>query len=106
MARKSPEHLGPLNTGPWGDRTAHLRRRAIRATRWSIGVGFAAVLLSLVAEFHSAVGVMGVSLGLASVATLTVDELRARRGARIAAVSWLDAAALGAMAAFVYFAVA
>ncbi|HZH28097.1 MAG TPA: hypothetical protein VEY95_13030 [Azospirillaceae bacterium] len=64
------------------------------------------MLLSLVAEFHSAVGVMGVSLGLASVATLTVDELRARRGTRMTAVSWLDAAALGAMGAFVYFAVA
>ena len=91
-------------TGPWGERTAHLRRRAVAATRLAVGFGFSAVFLGLFDVFGAAVGLMGLALGSASVLLISVEELRAPERPPPFA-TWLDAAAAAAVLTHLWLAV-
>jgi hypothetical protein len=88
-------------TGPWGERTAHLRRRAVAATRLAVGFGFSAVVLGLFDVVGAAVGLMALALGCASVLLLSVDELRAPDQAPPPA-TWLDGAATTGVLAYLW----
>ena len=62
--------------GPWGERTAHLRRRAVAATRAALAFGFSSVALGLFDVFGAALGLMALAVGCGSVILMTIDEIR------------------------------
>lgn len=92
-------------TGPWGERTADARRRAVAATRLAVGFGFSAVVLGLFDVFGPALGLMALALGFASVILLSVEEMRApdRPPPR---ATWLDGVAAAGVAAHLWIAFA
>lgn len=79
--------------GPWGDGTAHLRRRAVVATRGALAFGFSAVVLGLFDVFGPAMGLMALSVGCGSVILLAFDEIR-RPDAPPPPATWLDGVAV------------
>jgi len=89
--------------GPWGERTTHLRQRAVAATRLAVGFGFSAVFLGLFDVFGAAMGLMSLAVGCASVVIMAVDEMRAP-AAPPPRATWLDAVAVAGVGTYLWLA--